>query len=484
MAKSIKVNALFKTAMSVVNILFPLLIVPYVSRVLSVDQFTEYNKVQSVLSWFKPFAVFGVYTYGMRTISQVKDDPEKVNQLFSKLFTLSTFFSCLVSLVCVALVFFSGFENKSFYFIAVMQLVCTCFATDYLNEAFESYGFILIKSFVCRILYCGSIFIFVRNENDGWIYILLSTLSVLLNDFLTFVYGKMHVKFRRFKIRELFELIKPLFIVFLLVNASMLYTVFDRFMLTMFSDKLELTFYAIGQNLANTIFQVTSSVVLVSIPRLSNLYGKNREEYTAVLRKTSTFFLLLNIPFCLGLAIVSPYVMYLYSGEKYLAGTTALLYFSVRYVISAFDVIYAKQVFLTTGNEASLTKIYYIGGVVNIIMKFVLYKTGLLNAGTCIITTAVADVFVITMEIVRAKKLGIFYNAFNKNMWVYMILSLVFVPVGIFANELWPSVNMGNVVKGLAVVIGISVVVYAAGLTVTKDENFFAFFKGLKRKKA
>ena len=91
MSKSIKLNALFKTILSVVNIIFPLLVGPYVARVLSVEGYTEYNKAMSMMNWFNPFAIFGVYTYGMRTVSQIKNDKEKLSKLFTSLFSFNIF---------------------------------------------------------------------------------------------------------------------------------------------------------------------------------------------------------------------------------------------------------------------------------------------------------------------------------------------------------------------------------------------------------
>ena len=99
MSKSIKLNTVFKTLMSIINILFPLLTAPYVARVLSVDGYTEYNRALNMVLWFSPFAVFGVYTYGMRTISQIRDDKIECAFLFSRLFLFNIFTSIVTSCI-------------------------------------------------------------------------------------------------------------------------------------------------------------------------------------------------------------------------------------------------------------------------------------------------------------------------------------------------------------------------------------------------
>ncbi|MCF0241848.1 MAG: polysaccharide biosynthesis protein, partial [Treponema sp.] len=177
MAKSIKLNAFFKTLLSVCNIVFPLFTAPYIARILSVDSYTECNRVISVLSWFSPFAVFGVYTYGLRAISQVKNDKTEIEKLFSSLFVISVFFSLLTTIGYIALVSFSSVFSgyRYLYIIGSSQLLFTFFATDWMNEASERYGFILLKSFVCKLVYVISVFVFIKKPEDSYLYIIFTS---------------------------------------------------------------------------------------------------------------------------------------------------------------------------------------------------------------------------------------------------------------------------------------------------------------------
>lgn len=429
MSKSIKVNAFYKSVLSVLNILFPLITAPYIARVLSVDGFTEYNRALSMIAWFSPFAVFGVYTYGLREVAKIRNDRKAVEELFTKLFSLSIFFCVLVTAVYLIIVIFvSSNEYRNLYVVASSQLLFVCFATDYMNEAGEKYGFILLKSFFCRLIYVISVFCFVRKESDAWLYMLLSSASVVLNNLLTFFYNKYNYRFRKIDLKETVRLVKPLFVVFLLVNSSMLYTILDRFALTYFGDKIQLTYYHISQILANCVVQISSSLILVTIPRLSFYWGNNRKtEYYELLEKSSSLFLIVSIPCCVGMAYLSKDIMYLYAGEKYLDGSFPLFLFCFRYLISNFDMIFSKQILLATGNEKCLIKIYYTGGIYNILLKVLLILLGKLNAVSCIITTASADILVIILQTIQIRKKNIKNKVFNKNLIVPFVSSLLFI---------------------------------------------------------
>lgn len=483
MSKSIKANAFFKTLMSIVNIIFPLLTAPYVARVLSVDGFTEYNKIANMLTWFSPFAVFGIYTYGMRTISQIKNDHQAVSQLFTKLLIYGILTSVFFSLVYICVVFVTPeFANyKGIYSVAVIQLLFVFFATDWANEAYENYGFILVKTFICRLLYVISVFIFVNEADDLSVYVLLSSLALVINNVLTFAYAKCKIEFSKVSIKEVLSLTKPLGIVFLLENSSMLYTIFDRFVLTWWGDKLELTYYNISQMIIMSLTSVTSSVLMVSIPRLSFLWaGGQKEEYYEIQRKTANTFIALQAPCCIGVACLSAEVIFYYAGTNYLAAHLCMLFFSVRYCISAFDKILSNQMLLATGNEKVLAKIYYIGGIYNILCKIILIMVNKLTPELCILTTASADVFIIVLQLISIKKIGIHIDIFSIKSLKYVLISLVFIPITLLVKHIIPFDETSNILIRTTIIVSACALVYAGFLFFTKDKIMVAVFN--KRK--
>ena len=72
----------------VLNIIFPILTGTYVARVLDRTDYGYFNSVDTILSFFLPFATYGVYNYGLRAISNVKDNKKDLNRTFSSLFYL------------------------------------------------------------------------------------------------------------------------------------------------------------------------------------------------------------------------------------------------------------------------------------------------------------------------------------------------------------------------------------------------------------
>lgn len=84
--KNIKVNTLARLLVNILNIVFPLITNPYLTRILSKSNYGYFNTANTWASFVIPLAAFGIYNYGIRAISKVKDDKKKSTMSFLSCF--------------------------------------------------------------------------------------------------------------------------------------------------------------------------------------------------------------------------------------------------------------------------------------------------------------------------------------------------------------------------------------------------------------
>ena len=77
--KSLKLNAFLNSLRGVLNLIFPLITFPYVSRVLSVSGIGKYNFSNSIVSYFVLIAGLGINIYAVREGAKYRDNKEKLN---------------------------------------------------------------------------------------------------------------------------------------------------------------------------------------------------------------------------------------------------------------------------------------------------------------------------------------------------------------------------------------------------------------------
>lgn len=476
MAKSIKVNAFSKTLLNVVNILIPLLAGPYLARILNVKLYAEYNSANSIIMWFIPFATLGIYNFGIRSISSVRNNQKKVNELFSEFFIIGFLSTVLVIIVYIGFVLaFISVSDRLLYIILIIQLISQMFYVEWMNEAYEMYGFIFWKTAIIKILHLVSVFLFIHNKNDIEIYACIVSITMFINYVASFIYVKQRVHFTKVKLSNLIKLLKPLLIMLLLVNANMLYTYLDRLFISVFGNNvIEISYYQFSLSIIMLITQVINSITVVTIPRLSNYISNgNYNESNLLFKKTIRIFLMLGIPMCLGISAVSKDIIFIYGGEKYLAASISLFLFGIRTLIWLIDRILASQVLFVYGKENKISKIYLCYGIVNLILNSILVVFNILSASTVIITTIISELLMVICEYREVKQIKSFKcKLICKENVVYFCSALImFIYIVLFKSIIGMNTTLSiDYLIKLAFIIISGSLLYFVIIWVMKDE--------------
>ena len=88
-SKSLALNAFLNSVRSILNILFPLITFPYVSRRLTVNGMGIYNFSNSIVSYFLLIAALGVNTYAIREGAKFRNNKDKITEFSSEVLTIN-----------------------------------------------------------------------------------------------------------------------------------------------------------------------------------------------------------------------------------------------------------------------------------------------------------------------------------------------------------------------------------------------------------
>lgn len=485
--KNIKLNAFLSLVVRVLNIVFPLITGPYIARILNKADYGYFNTANAYLNFFIPFATFGVYNYGIRTISKIKEDKKQINKVFSQLFYISL--ACTIVTTIIYLIYVkqsSGNDTlKQIFYILAFQLFAQAFYIEWMNEAFENYGFILYKTLFIRIVMLVSIFMFVKKESDIIPYVLVMTITTILNYLSSFIWIKKDVKFVRIKWQDIKPLISPLLAMLLLANANMMYTFLDRLFISQAPYPEYISYYTISQNIVMLIAGVVSGAVSVSVPRLGYYLGKNNHEaYTYLVNKGSRMFNFFIVPISFGLTILGPQATLIYAGAKYTAAGICTSLFAMRTIVWALEIILGTQVIFVNGFEKKLTLYATIGGISNLILNYILYINHILNPEYYILTTIIAEAIVVVLYIlfIYQNNLIKLTNIFKYTL-KYMLVSASFFVVAFLVNHFHPAQLIINkaLLFNTFIIMGVCSLLYICILYVIKDITILEILESVKK---
>lgn len=468
MDKSLFKNILYKILLNTFNLILPILVGPYVNRVLGPESVGKVQFVESIYNYFFIFASFGVYQYGLREMSRIKGDKDKISKLFSSMFVIS-----LVTGMSSFILYFTfsyiGYSNESVYpmlLIFGFNLIMNIFFVEWVNEALENYNFITYKTIVVRTVYVICIFLFVKNSENYTEYAILLALVMFLNNFISFVYIKRKIKFN-FKEVEIKQHLKPLFLVVIFSNANVLYTQLDRFMLGEYISTKALSFYVIPQQIMGIINGLMLSVIQVTIPRLSFMLGTDDDEaYIDLLNRISRVFFAVLFPASVGLYVLADVGVVIYGGKEFLEAGPVLAIFAIYMIAIGIDSILTNQIIYVKKKENILVRLIFIGGAVNLLLNITLLKMGIFTPTTAILTTLASNMLLSSMEYIYIKKfLKVEYYLFEMNKMKYLLYSLIFIPVTYLIK-----LYIVNIPLLFIMVVAINIIIYMIILAITKDD--------------
>ena len=481
MKKSVFKNAIFKFLLNIFNLVVPIIVGPYVLRKLGPDLMGVINYSQAIFAYFFIFASFGVYQYGLREISKVRNDKNKLKSVFTSLFFITVISNIVITLIYYIYIRITV-TTTSMYIVSIIltfNFISNIFYTEWVNEALESYDFITIKTIIIRIIYVVVLLLIVKSSKDYGIYVLLTVLSTFFNNIVSYFYVKRYIKFD-FKNIKIKKHIKPMLLVVILSNANVLYTQLDKVMLGEYVSKSSVAFYTMAQNISYMINAVLLSLIHVSIPRLSHYIGNGQKnKYISLLNKISRMYLFLLFPASIGMIILSKEIVLIYGGEQYASAYQLLMLFSVYIITIAYDTIFSNQIMYINGFEKEQVRIVFFGGFINLILNMLILNLGIFNENYSVITTIFANIIcVISQYIFIKKRIKLDYNIFSFDKSKYLILSLIFIPVTLLIKML----NY-NMFIYIILVIVVNATIYFSILYFTKDDIFLEGLNKLLKKK-
>ncbi len=165
------------------NMILPLLTLPYLVRVLGVENFGLVNFSLSIIMYFNILVSFGFELSATREISLHRDNLEKVSEIFSTVMLIKALLLFVSFMILSFLLFFNETFNANIelYYITFLLVLGNFLFPSWFFQGMERMEYITYINLIFRILFTVLIFIFVKDESDYLLVPLLNSLGVLFS---------------------------------------------------------------------------------------------------------------------------------------------------------------------------------------------------------------------------------------------------------------------------------------------------------------
>ena len=468
--RSLGINALLNGLRSILNLLFPLITFPYVSRTLSVDSMGIYNFSNTYINYFLLIAGLGVATYAVREGAKYRDNKEKISTFASQVFTINVISTIIayVLLLLSLLIFGNLYNYISCILIFSLQLLFTTLGTEWIYTIYEDYSYITIRSIIFKILSIILLFLLVKTPNDYLWYAVITVFAGVGSNILNYIHAKSFCKIKLIKVKNVdwkYHL-KPILIIFASSVAVTLYVSSDTTILGLLKGNYDVGIYSVSVKIYTIAQTLLSALLTVTIPRLAMLLGKYKlREYNQVLSNVIGTLSVLVLPVSVGLIMLSKEIILIIAGKKYLPSTSSLQIITWAIIFSIFSWIFNQCVLIPAKRESKSLRNTFITGIANIGLNFILIP--FLSYDGTSLSTVIAEFMVMVLNGYSARDY-ILPILKTKNT-IKNIIDSILGCVGIVLICSLVKIGISSMIWRTALSIVLSVSIYAAILVALKN---------------
>ena len=206
--------------------------------------------------------------------------------------------------------------------------------------------------------------------------------------------------------------------------------------------------------------------------------NEGKKVYEDKLNNSISSLLFVIVPMCLGVFVLSKEIIILYAGKKYLAAVIPIMIACITRIFISLESVMNNLVMYPNNREDRILKVSLFCGISNLIINYLLVLFKIFSPITALATTGLVELIVfITHYLYAKKKMNIDIQIFTKKNSIYIILSLMFIPISLLIKKM----ELGFYITMMVIIIS-CVFLYCVVLYIIKDNNLIFIFDKFKNK--
>lgn len=468
--RSLSVNAFLNGLRNCLNLIFPLITFPYVSRTLTISGVGIYNFSGTYVNYFLLIAGLGISTYAVREGAKYRDNKVKFTLFANQVFSINVY-STIVSyiLLFISIILFSNLHNYALcILIFSIQILFTTIGTEWIYIIYEDFSYITIRSILFKIISVILLFILVKKPTDYYWYAAITVFASVGSNILNYLHLKNFIPLKFTSRVKWSEHLKSILVIFASQLAVSIYVNSDNTLLGLLKNNYAVGIYSISVKIYTIAQGMLTAILAVTIPRLATLYGKRFfEKFNKLLKSLIGTLLILAVPSAVGLIMLSNDIIVIIASSKYMPAAMPLRLISFAIIFSIFSWIFSECILIPAKRERYVLKNTIITACFNILLNILLIPLWSYN-GTALSTvltellSAIMNAYYSRDILLKAKT----YRSVGKTF-----LNIIFGCIGIVITCMLVSMIISNIVLQLVISVIASISVYGFILIVARNKE-------------
>lgn len=409
--KKVANNIVMLYIMNITQLVLPLVTLPYLTRVLSVEGYGVVSYVKSIMTYATLVIEFGFILSGTKDIVEAKEDKEKIGKVMGKITEGKILLSLISLCVLSAMIYFIPLLRRHTLFTVLSfgAPFLSIFLYDYLFRGLEKMQIVTMRYLIMKGVSTVLTFIVIKNESQ----LIMIPILDILGSFCAVCWvhceiKKLGIKIRKDTYRSVLNAIRVSFTYFLSDVATTAFGALNTFFVGIYLSASDVAFWGV-------VFSFVGAVQSMYSPISDGIYPHMiRTKSLELFKKIILFF----IPFLIlgGLLTFfgAKFIMYIIGGQKYIMAAPYLRESVPLIIISFFSILFGWPLLGAINKVRETTFTTVATAILQVLGLFILIVLSLFTIKNLIIVRTLTELFLASSRIILVKKYRLLFKRENK----------------------------------------------------------------------
>jgi PST family polysaccharide transporter len=361
------------------NVVLPLVTLPYILRVVGAANYGVYSYVYVLIQYIVLLNTYGFNYSATKQIAENRDDQTKINSIYNSVIACRLILFLGVTFLFIAMFpfLFETRDEKIMFLMGLGVVLGDTFNPIWFFQGMEKMRFITIVNVLSKLLFTVLIFLFIVESDDYFYLIIFNSGGFLLAGLLSviIVRRKFGIKFHIPVLKDIIFQFKEGWVLFGSTIGTTLYKNANVFILKFFVSESSLGIYAAAEKIIKGFQMLANPIAQALFPYLShNFHNNTTKNNLLTLKKLvlplSFFFSLLSaVPF-----IFSDIIVEFFGGNEYLDASVVVKIMSPIILFGGLNYLFGVVGLVNLKKQTYFFRAVLISGLISVLFVFVTVK--------------------------------------------------------------------------------------------------------------
>lgn len=365
-------NLLSLTVLQYVSYLFPLLVVPYLTRVIGVERFGSIAFAQAFMAYLTVLVNYGFSFSATRQVSIARHDAEALQRIFSQVLWAKLCLACIsLFLLFLFMSLYSSARSELLLFVCCYTAVIgNALAPEWFFQGIERMKYITAVGLLSRTAATVMVFVVVRCSSDYLWVPILNGIGAIVGACLgtVMIWRDLGISILKPNLRGVVEQLRDGFDTFLSNGFISLYTTTNAFLLGLMAGPTQVGYYSAAEKVVAGLRSLWGPVPQVLFPRFAKVYSTDQSKGKRYLRLVLIVASIATLAISTVGIVTAPMMVHYYLGPQYQPCVIIIQVLAVSIFAIGVNNILGVQGLLASGMSRAFRNIVIVSGVLNVML--------------------------------------------------------------------------------------------------------------------